>query len=536
MATPVNLSGVCWPSRSACCLGTGYTIPAAMSHGLDPEMLDHPHKNAVLTFLYAHLPTPPVSAAAALSCAAAAEVPDDVDRISALLDDLLLRVVSRLPAKDGARTAALSTRWRGLWRAAPLALADTHLLPGGEVRPPHPGAASRAVRHAVSAALGAHPGPFPFVSLTCGFLDAVDADRAALARWFQLLATKGVEELVFVNRPWPLPGLRLPAALFSCAALRRLCLGAWRLVDTAALPRGTCFPNLRDLVLGAVAMEDRDLDFLLSASPVLETLAVVGSLPPPLRARLASRSLQSAQFCLSAVEEVAAVDCPCLERLIIWMSGSLLGSAGTFGMRIKIGHAPRRSILGYLQPGAHVLEIGNTIIKPGTQPSPKTTVPSVHMLALRVHFRIRNEVKMLLSFLRCFPDVETLCVESDETHEPTGNVKHKFWQEAGHIECVQSHLKTLVFREFHGEPSELAFLKFIAENAQVLEKMVLVLKLGRHSAPEQVAEKLRALESARWASGSSKLRSLVSRLGEGVSAWSLRAGADSTCNDPFMCF
>uniref|UniRef100_A0A0A9BY23 FBD domain-containing protein n=1 Tax=Arundo donax TaxID=35708 RepID=A0A0A9BY23_ARUDO len=68
----------------------------------------------------------------------------------------------------------------------------------------------------------------------------------------------------------------------------------------------------------------------------------------------------------------------------------------------------------------------------------------------------------------------------------------------------------LVFREFQGEESELAFLMYIAENAQVLENMVLVLKFGMYAAPEEVAAKLMTLESARWTSGGSKLRGLIS--------------------------
>ncbi|CAN6230617.1 unnamed protein product, partial [Urochloa humidicola] len=206
-----------WPPPGST-LSTDDTTPAAMRHGLDPRTLSI-YENTVLGFLYAYLPKPPVSPAATLSCAAAtvAEEHEGIDHISGLPDILLRRIVARLPAKEGARTAALSTRWRGLWCSAPLVLVDTHFLPrgGAEGRPPRPGPASSAVRRAVNFALRAHPGPFPFVSLSCGFMKAVDADRAVLARWFQDLATKGVEELVLVNRPSPLAGLRLPAALFS---------------------------------------------------------------------------------------------------------------------------------------------------------------------------------------------------------------------------------------------------------------------------------------------------------------------------------
>ncbi|CAL5059797.1 unnamed protein product [Urochloa decumbens] len=510
-------------------LSTDDTTPAAMRHGLDPGTLSV-YENMVLGFLYAYLPKPPVSPAATLffTAAAAAAADDEgegIDRISGLPDDILRRIVARLPAKDGACTAALSTRWRGLWRTAPLVLADTHFLPRA------PGPPRATVRLAVSAALHAHPGPFPFVSLSCGFMKAVDADRAVLARWFKHLAIKGVEELVFVNRPWTLAGLRLPAALFSCACLRRLYLVGWRFVDTATLPRGASFPNLQELVLGAVALEDRDVEFLLSVSPVLEVLAVVGSLHQ-LNAHLASQSLRCAQLCRAIFyEEVAVVDAPSLERLFFWRCLSLRR-----GGRIKIGYAPRLSMLGYLQPGVHTLEIGNTVIKSGTRPSPKTTVPSVQMLALHLHFKVCSEVKMLSSFLKCFPNVEMMYILSTEITDPSGKLNPKYWQETGPINCVQSQLKTLVFREFHGDENEFAFLMFIAENAQVLEKMIIVMERKRPSAPEDVAAKIMALDAARWASGSNKVVYLFSRADVGGSStWCMKSASDFKCNDPFLC-
>ncbi|KAM0838300.1 hypothetical protein ACQ4PT_061077 [Festuca glaucescens] len=292
-------------------------MPTEMRHGLAPDTLD-PHKNPTFkkAFFYAFLLQSPVSTAASLSCAAAG---DGVDLVSLLPDDLLRRVVSHLPAKDGARTAVLSSLWRHLWRSAALVLVDTHLLPANRAgaRPARAGAVSRAVTAAVSAALEAHPGSFSFVSLTCSFIER--ADRGVLARWVRLLANKGVSELVLVNRPWPLPrGVCLPVALFSCASLRRLYLGAWLFPDTATatLPRAAGFPNLRELVLGCVVMTDKDLDFVLAVSPVLEILAVVGN-QTQLHARLASQSLRCAQFCVSTVEEVAVVDAPRLERLFI---------------------------------------------------------------------------------------------------------------------------------------------------------------------------------------------------------------------------
>lgn len=46
-----------------------------------------------------------------------------------------------------------------------------------------------------------------------------------------------------------------------------------------------------------------------------------------------------------------------------------------------------------------------------TRASPRTIVPSVKILALMVHFEVRNEAKMIPSFLRCFPNIERLHIK-----------------------------------------------------------------------------------------------------------------------------
>ncbi|OEL15607.1 hypothetical protein BAE44_0023373 [Dichanthelium oligosanthes] len=84
----------------------------------------------------------------------------------------------------------------------------------------------------------------------------MDAHRAEITRLLELLAVKGVKELIFVNRPWPL-NLRLLASLFSGTSLTRLHTSVWRLPNTAALPHAAGFPNLQELGLYIVAMEDR---------------------------------------------------------------------------------------------------------------------------------------------------------------------------------------------------------------------------------------------------------------------------------------
>ncbi|KAF7019583.1 hypothetical protein CFC21_032742 [Triticum aestivum] len=448
------------------------------SDGLEPGSLG-PGMDMVRTVVQCSLPMPPVSPAAPLSLAGAAWLPGGADRISALPDRLLRDIISRLPAADGARTAALASRWRPLWRSAPLVVADAHFLPNGRWIPGVGEEDSPGVADLVTCVLAAHPGPFRCVHLT---RTAMDAHRGEIARWLDVLAAKGVQELAFINRPWPLD-IRLPATLFRCAPRTRLFLSAWRLPDTAAVPRSGAFPSLQELGLSVVAMEDRDLAFLLDRSPVLEILTII----------------------LLFLSQVLVVDAPRLESLLqSW--GLRLGSKSRRCCRVKVGHAPKLRVIGYLEPGEHDLEIGNTAIKAGTKLSTSTStlVPSVKILALELKFQVRSDLKKVPNFLRCFPNVETLHIQSEKAcEEPTGKVGLKFWLEGGPITCIRQQLKKLIFREFRGSTNEVAFLKFIAEKARVLEKMMVVVYL---SSEVDVSAMLKPLTCAKWANGACKLQ------------------------------
>ncbi|XP_044351755.1 F-box/FBD/LRR-repeat protein At1g13570 isoform X4 [Triticum aestivum] len=498
--------------------------------GRDPAMLDL-GSNMLLHFAYEYLPDPPVSPTAPLSLAGASWVPDGVDRISRLPEVLLRDIISRLPAKDAARTAALASRWRPLWRSAPLALVDSHLLPdGGASGPLIIGAASpRAVTAAVSSALAAHPGPFRCVHLTCS---TMDEHRGEMARWIDILVAKGVQDLVFVNRPWPVD-LRLPATLFSCASLTRLYLGVWTLPGTAAVPRGASFPNLRELGLCMTVMEDHALAFLLERSPVLEFLLIMWS-QTGARLRLVSHSLRCLQLGYTHLEDIEVVDAPRLERLFL-RNVSLPGT-GKFTInspsRIKIGGAPNLRVLGYIQAGQTELGISNTDIAG----SKENIVPSVQILAIEVQFGVRNAVKKVPGFLRCFPNLETLHVHSHPiSEESTGKVNVKFWQEGGPIKCILQSMKKVFFYEFRGSRSEVAFLKFVAEKARALEEMVVVVAIECFSlGDDNVSVKLKPLTSAKWNSKACRLELFKSPVTGGSGhAYNHELASDFGFADPF---
>ncbi|CAM0902639.1 unnamed protein product [Alopecurus aequalis] len=485
---------------------------------------------SALAVAYESLPDPPVTPDAPLGSAVAAAwaaANDGVDRISHLPDQILKNVVARLPARDAVRTGALAARWRGLWRAVPLVFVDTHLLPPARRADPvwRPGLEDTlGITNAVSGVLAAHPGPFRCVQITCCYLDL---NPENIDGWLQHLAAKGVQELAFINRPWPLD-LPLSAALFSCTSLTRLHIGAWKFPDTASLPRTAAFPHLRNLSLNLMAMTDRDLAFMLDRSPVLEVLSIVAS-QSDVSLCVVSHSLRCLHLTACSLVEIDVADAPSLERLFL-----LTTEPGRRLARIKIGKAPNLRMLGYWNPGQHELQIGNTAILGDSKVSPSTTVPSVRILGLEMNFEARLDAKRLSFFLKCFPDVETLHIDSMNVTKPMGKVDLKFWQEAGPVECLQQHVKKLVIHSFQAKRSELAFLKFIAERAEVLENMVIIMTPQCSSSMNSVKSKLGPLAIAKWASKDFKVILFRSAEPEGSPApWCFHTATDFACADPF---
>ncbi|KAK1611354.1 hypothetical protein QYE76_035027 [Lolium multiflorum] len=310
------------------------------------------------------------------------------DRLSALSDDLLHQIITQhLPVTEAAKTAALARRWRHLWSSTPLVLRDAAL--------PEPARDALVPR-----VLAKHEGHFRTVALHDLRLASLDRE---LPGWPRLVAAKHTQELHLANRCQANDILPLvPADILRCGSLEELMLGSWAFPVDLSRGAGVSLPNLRQLTLVTAAIEDRDLKHLITACTALEILKLAGTTAN--RIHLCSPSLRCALVMLSRDENLAVVDAPLLERLVLFLPAT--------PAMVKIDHAANLRVLGHLDTRRlHRLQIRDTLIELNTMASTTTAIPSVRILAVTVNFVILREVKMLASFLRCFPNIDTLHIE-----------------------------------------------------------------------------------------------------------------------------
>ena len=118
--------------------------------------------------------------------------PAGLDFINNLPDDMLIVIISLLPIKYRARTAALSRRWRTLWLRTPVDLLHAHKLFHGY----------RQSLDAFSQILGSHD--VPIKGLIAGKFRSDVKEQAKLGEWFRSRAIDQLEKLSYNDGHMPL--------------------------------------------------------------------------------------------------------------------------------------------------------------------------------------------------------------------------------------------------------------------------------------------------------------------------------------------
>ncbi|KAK1609324.1 hypothetical protein QYE76_032997 [Lolium multiflorum] len=399
-----------------------------------------------------------------------------LDFINSLPDAVLCTIVSLLPTKDGARTQAVSRRWRPLWRSAPLNLVADSTLSGQERK--------RVVY--VSKILAEHPGPalrfeIPYIR---------ERYYCKTECWLRSQALTNLQELVFgYDADDSLPSLRPllpPSALCFAPTLHVASFGGCRFPDLPAaqslnfphlkelrLSRVTMsnfsapslkFPHLKQLTLYGVSISGDALHSMLIGCLSLESLLLennvgIGHL------RISSSTLRSIGFSppykgedATIFQELVIEDAPRLERLL-----PLNPDDGP--RSIQVIRAPKLQVLGLLSDGISKLHIGTTVFQELTAISLTTTM---HTMRILVIDSIGPNLDSVIGFLRCFPCLERLYVISHLRKEMK-NVRK--YDPLDPIQCLERHLKKVVLKNYFGNRPDVNFAKFFILNAKVLDEM-----------------------------------------------------------------
>ncbi|XP_039804257.1 uncharacterized protein LOC120668572 isoform X2 [Panicum virgatum] len=350
---------------------------------------------------------------------------------SLLPNEVLGDIISLLPTKDGARTQALSARWRPLWLSAPLNLATR-------------GGAEDADEDAVSRVLSAHRGParrFAVSNLALAGLDA----------WLRSPALDRLQEPSALERFSP--------------TLRHLTLRWCQFPDAAA--GQAHFPSLRHLTPRGVTVSEHSLHAMLAGCPALTSLVLRYNYGFR-RLRINSRSLSC--FAVHYIDlpgtqimlqELILEDTPCLETLLH------CGTFGDHGMRVSVISAPKLKMLGRLTDKIGRFEFGATVFQGLHLIRLATVMRSVRVLALLNSNLILD---VIINFMRCFPCLEKLYIKTNTS----GMENTKADKTLDRIECLDLHLKRIVMGFYTGNKSHVDIASFFILNSRVLESMKLV--------------------------------------------------------------
>ena len=180
--------------------------------------------------------------------------PAGLDFINNLPDDMLIVIISLLPIRNRARTAAVSRRWRTLWLRTPVDLLHAHKLCHGY----------RQSLDAFSQILGSHHGPIK--GLIAGKFRSNGKERAKLDEWFRSRAIDQLEKLSYNDGHMSL----LPTSVLRFAPTLRLTnfMNCHPPNDAPAL----FLPRLKHLELVVVCIPKDDMERLLRGCTALEFL------------------------------------------------------------------------------------------------------------------------------------------------------------------------------------------------------------------------------------------------------------------------
>ncbi|KAL6614575.1 hypothetical protein ACP70R_036845 [Stipagrostis hirtigluma subsp. patula] len=374
------------------------------------------------------------------------------DRLSDLPDCILVSILCRLQIDEAARCSVLSSRWR---RVFPLTLLDFRaFMPRRHYD----------VIKAVNSILAAYP-TAPVRSFHTYWRFGGDEDASA-GGWLQELARRGVQELSlsFDDRDGR---QSIPASLFACASLTRLRATRCIFPDPPASPLP--LTHLTEIYLWNVTISDDSLHAVFSQCTALERLRMMHCRGKLSRVRVQSPSLKIFSTD-GSFGELFIEDAPNLEWVLGEYMRMRIGVTGyKGGVHLKVVHAPKLELLGYLGMSFRGIEIGETIFT-DDHIRVKTLMPSLKTLAIEVSYTSGGYINWIMKLLELFPCLETLYIRSD-TWSAVQAAAPETWDVLRSVPSVDNHLEKVVFEVYRGHEWQRNMAKFLHGRSSLLKAM-----------------------------------------------------------------
>ncbi|CAA7055541.1 unnamed protein product [Microthlaspi erraticum] len=389
-----------------------------------------------------------------------------MDWISELPEDLLLRILSSLNAKDVAATMVLSKRWKFLWMLVPKLIYDEDIY----------GQKYESFSRFVYRSLLLHEAPH---LQTVHFKLSDNRGDVDIGVWITNVVKRWVRELI-IEIDLRSSRVTLPVSLYTCCRmLVTLKLSNVTLRDASC---SFSFPSLKSLSLLSVKYPgDEFVKTFLSSCHVLEDLHVKQCLDDNVTVfAVRVPSLKSLSLHTDDPDSDSdpdedededsgfVIDAPSLECLDIHdHSGEFCiienDMPKVLTASVDVGYFVPAKILGSIISVKHL----DICLADSEYPFGSVFHSLVHLKICTCH---PEWLELLMCLLRASPNVQALIMDQHH-HELWDEDSRPSWTKPSSVpECVLSSLQTLWVADYEGTDVEKEMVAYILRNAKCLKK------------------------------------------------------------------
>ncbi|XP_077216157.1 F-box/FBD/LRR-repeat protein At1g13570-like [Tasmannia lanceolata] len=428
----------------------------------------------------------------------------NLDMITNLPRDVINAILVCLPIKDAVRTSILSRKWRYKW------VTISHIVFNQPCNPPNFPPSKKALYHLkrvniIDQVLLHHRGPIHMFE--CSYY--LPTSCPDIDRWILFLSRRRIKELILEISPSDCDTTdcdttdfcdehhyRLPLCLFACHEMCHLRL-EFTILDIPHKFEG--FHHLKVLDLRNVIISDYELQFLISRSPLLESLTLITSIEHPNHLKINAPNLQYL-YLEGSFEGLSFENTPVLATAKFYpdmLPRHLQADESCHFTRVIDGlhHVEKlevnRAFLMVLA-GDNVPKIVSS------------TFDHLKKLSLGMSFVNPEEILASLCLFRGSHNLQKLKIWTKSigdviSDEPVAN----YWNAPTDMDCTLNHLQTVKMSWILGVKPELEFIGMLLMNSPVLER--LTIKFDKATSVESKAMIMKELMGFRKASAKAEI-------------------------------